>query len=296
MKSEQFLPYLVGMTIMVATLFIMNLFTNRGVKNEVHDRLQRFKQPGTQAAKQESNQNILLISDYGSLSKLRLRLFWAGWTSPLAPVVYWLLRFAFAAAGAYLLFYVGEHNQDALSLDEIRLGQVLFAVGGFMLPSSMLNLRIEARKKAILWELPEILDLMVVCVEAGMGLEQAISRVTQEIPASCPNMYKELRRMSLEILAGKGRAEALRRMATRVGVEELEGLTSLIIQADTFGTSIAQTLRVFSDTLRTKRFQQAEELAGKLPVKLLLPVVLFIFPMLLVIILGPASIRISEMF
>ncbi|UZP68798.1 type II secretion system F family protein [Desulfovibrio mangrovi] len=296
MKPEQFLPYLVGMTIMVAALFIMNLFTNRGVKSEVHDRLQRFKQPGTQAAKQETAQNILLISDYGSLSKLRLRLFWAGWTSPIAPAVYWLLRFAFATAGAVMLFYIGVHNQDVLSLDEIRLGQVLFAVGGFMLPSSLLNLRIEGRKKAILWELPEILDLMVVCVEAGMGLEQAISRVTQEISTSCPNMYKELRRMSLEILAGKGRAEALRRMATRVGVDELEGLTSLIIQADTFGTSIAQTLRVFSDTLRTKRFQQAEELAGKLPVKLLLPVVLFIFPMLLVIILGPASIRISEMF
>jgi len=165
---------------------------------------------------------------------------------------------------------------------------------GFYLPDIWLRVRTARRKKRIFNGLPDALDLLVVCVEAGMGLDGAISRVGEEIRLSDRELSDELRLLNLELRAGKARQEALRNLARRVDLEDMNSLVTLLVQTDRFGTSIAQALRVYSDTFRTKRFQAAEELAAKLPVKLLFPLIFFIFPALFVAILGPAAISVIQ--
>jgi tight adherence protein C len=144
--------------------------------------------------------------------------------------------------------------------------------------------------------LPDGLDMLVVCVEAGMGLDAAINRVGEEMKASNKVLSDELKLVTLELRAGKHRQEALRNLAQRTDLEDLSSLVSLLVQTDKFGTSIAQALRVYSDSMRTKRYQRAEEIAAKIAVKLTFPLILFIFPSLFVVILGPAMIRIYRTF
>ena len=144
--------------------------------------------------------------------------------------------------------------------------------------------------------IPDALDLLVVCVEAGMGLDAAINRVAEEIKLTNRILSDELKFLNLELRAGKSRQAALRNLAMRTDLEDVNSLVTLLIQTDKFGTSVAKALRVYSDTFRTKRYQKAEELAAKLPVKLVVPLIVFIFPSLFVTILGPAAIRIYEVF
>ncbi len=140
-----------------------------------------------------------------------------------------------------------------------------------------------------------MLDLLVVCVETGMGLDSAIYRVAQEIRLSHKMLGDELNVLNLEIRAGNSREKALRNLSDRIDVEDVSSLVTLLIQTSKFGTSVAQSLRVYSDTFRTKRYQKAEEIAAKLPVKLMLPLILFIFPSLFVVILGPAAIQVYRL-
>jgi|UniRef100_A0A7C5AMM2 tight adherence protein C len=165
---------------------------------------------------------------------------------------------------------------------------------GFLLPTMILNHLVEARKKKIKEGLPDALDLLVVCVEAGQGLNAALKRVSDELKLSNPVLARELGLVNLEINAGLERETALRNLAERTGVEEVASLSSMLIQADRFGTSLAQSLKVHSETLRVTRRQKLEELAAKTPVKLVFPLLLFIFPALMVVIIGPAVIRIME--
>nr|WP_272881513.1 type II secretion system F family protein [Fundidesulfovibrio soli] len=137
---------------------------------------------------------------------------------------------------------------------------------------------------------------MVVCVESGMGLDQAIYRISEELRTGHPELSDEFRLMNLELQAGKSRADSLKRLSNRIGLMEVNNLATLIIQSDIFGTSMAQSLRTYSDSMRTQRFQRAEEIAMKLPVKLLFPLILFILPPLFIIIMGPAVIQISKIF
>ena len=176
------------------------------------------------------------------------------------------------------------------------LGAVICAGLGVYLPEVWLRGRVAARQRAVADELPDALDLLVVCVESGMGLDQAIDRVCAELAASGPVISAELKLMTLELRAGKARADALRGLSERVGLDDLSSLTSLLIQADVFGISVGRTLRVYSDAMRTKRSQRAEELAAKLPVKLLLPLVGFILPALFVVIMGPAGLTFINVF
>ena len=167
---------------------------------------------------------------------------------------------------------------------------------GFYLPDIWLRIRTARRKKKILEGFPDALDLLVVCVEAGMGLDSAINRVGEEIKLTNKILSDELKFLNLELRAGKSRQAALRNLAMRTDLEDVNSLVTLLIQTDKFGTSVAKALRVYSDTFRTKRYQKAEELAAKLPVKLVVPLIVFIFPSLFVTILGPAAIRIYEVF
>lgn len=172
------------------------------------------------------------------------------------------------------------------------LAVVLPALLGWYLPDIVLRLRIEHRKELLLDGFPDALDLMVVCVESGMGLDAAVTRVGEEMRLSSRMISEEFRLLSLELRAGKMRRDALRDLAVRTGLDELNGFASLLIQTDRFGTSVAQALRVHADSVRVKRALRAEEIAAKLPVKLIFPLVVFIFPSIFVVILGPASIKI----
>jgi tight adherence protein C len=167
---------------------------------------------------------------------------------------------------------------------------------GFMLPEFWLGSRISSRQFRILSGLPEALDLMVICTEAGLGLDQAMARVAKELAISQPDIRDEFVLVGLEMKAGRPRADALKNLGNRVDIDSVRMLATTLIQADTFGTSIAKTLRIYSDTLRTKRGQQAEEAAAKTTVKLIFPLVLFIFPALFLVVLGPAGIKIMEGF
>ncbi|MEN6420717.1 MAG: type II secretion system F family protein [Smithella sp.] len=173
---------------------------------------------------------------------------------------------------------------------------ILFALAGFYLPNLWLSLKISRRQEQFLRGFPDALDLLAVSVEAGMGLDAAIKRVGEEMRISNKVLSEEFGLLNLEMRAGKQRTDALRSMADRTGLEEMRRWVAMLIQTEKFGTSIGQALRVHSDSLRTRRTQQVEELAAKLPVKLLFPTIFFIFPTLFLVILGPAAIRVYRMF
>jgi len=165
---------------------------------------------------------------------------------------------------------------------------------GALLPDAWLKWRIRRRQNRIQRALPDAVDLLVVCVEAGVGLDQALLRIGHENRRTYPELSDELVRLNIEVNAGQTRVQAFRNLAERTGVADLKSLVAVLIQTDRFGTSVAQALRVFSDTLRTKRRQYAEEQAAKMAVKMIPPLVLFVFPSIFVVVAGPAVIKISQ--
>src|SRR5688572_1019650 len=163
---------------------------------------------------------------------------------------------------------------------------------GAALPDLWLRRAIRQRQEELQFALPDAMDLAVIAVEAGLGLDQALLRVGDEIDVAHPELADELRLRNLEINMGRSRTDALRNLAERTGVEDLKALVAILIQTDRFGTSVGQALRTFSDSLRVKRRQRAEEQAAKLAIKMVVPMVLFIFPGVFIVILGPAFIAI----
>ncbi len=168
--------------------------------------------------------------------------------------------------------------------------------GGFLAPDFWLGKRIEKRQKKLTRGLPDVLDLLVICMEAGLSLDQATARSAEELRSSQPEICEELGVVVLEQRAGRPRSEAWKNMSERTGVECLRNLVSMLVQTEQFGTSIAKMLRVHSDTLRVQRVQLVEEMAGKTSVKLVFPLVLFIFPALFLVTLGPAAIMMADSF
>ena len=166
---------------------------------------------------------------------------------------------------------------------------------GLVLPDIWLKLKTSTRKEKIVKGFPDALDLLVVCVEAGMGLDASIHRVGEELVLTHPELSDEFKILNLELRAGKARSEALRNLAERTNIEDVKSLVTLLIQTDRFGTSIAQALRVFSDSFRTARYQKAEEIAAKIGTKLIFPLVLFIFPCMFVVLVGPVAIQVYRL-
>jgi tight adherence protein C len=189
-----------------------------------------------------------------------------------------------------LAFATGIYQMGALFVFALTAGL------GFMIPDFWLGNRMGARQLAIRLGLPDVVDLLVVCIEAGLGLDQSLARVSDEMGAAQPEIADEFALIALEQRAGHTRADAWRNVGERTGVEGIKALASIVIQADQFGTSMARTLRIHSDTMRTKRRQAAEEEAAKTTVKLVFPLVFFIFPSIFVVTLGPSAILIGEMF
>jgi len=197
----------------------------------------------------------------------------------LLPVTFFLLRVT--------VFEVTSYHLTLAIL-------FLLALLGFYLPEFWLRAMIARRKGMLSRGFADVLDLLVICVEAGMGLDAAINRVGKEMKWSNKAWSDELRLYNLELRAGKLRRDALRNLAMRTDIEDVNSFATTLIQTDKFGTSLAQALRVCSDTFRIKRQQRAEEIAARLPVKLVFPAILFIFPSLFVAIAGPAAIRVYQ--
>jgi len=218
------------------------------------------------------------------MGKLQLRLVQAGYRGGEALPVFLGIRVGFALICFFALMtpVLGRPN----------LLVALPAMGlGYVLPGIVLARKAKRRQHRIRMSLADALDLLVVSVEAGLGLDQAMARVGTELEFAYPDLSSELRLVSLELLAGTGRADALRNLASRTGVDDLSSLVAMLVQTDKFGTSVANSLRVFSDTLRTKRRQRAEEAAAKTGVKMVFPLVLCIFPAIWIVTIGPAAIR-----
>lgn len=224
----------------------------------------------------------------------RRQLVYAGYRHPNAVAIFLGARLLLAGGAAAAAFF--SFSLLGVGAANLLLLTILGALIGWVLPWYVIKKRVKKRQLEISKALADTLDLLVVCVEAGLGLNQALVRVADEIDRISPEMSDELTVTNLEIRAGTPRDEALRALGERTGVEDLRSLTSMLVQTDRFGTSIADSLRVHADTLRTKRMQRAEEAAAKTTVKMIIPLVLFVFPSLFIVILGPAFFIMREFF
>jgi tight adherence protein C len=232
--------------------------------------------------------------DKASTSQSKSLLIAAGYRTAQAPVVFMGSRVFFAAMfGLAFLIFGSEAAQekDPMMFPAFLIGS-MFA--GYYGPQMWLRNMITKRKERLVNGFPDALDLMVVCVEAGLGLDQAIYRVGNEVKQGHPDLGEEFILLNLELRAGLSREQALRNLVNRTDLEDIRSLVALLIQTDRFGTSIGQALRVHSDSMRLRRRLKAEEKGAMLPVKLMIPLILFIFPALMVVIIGPGVINLMR--
>ncbi len=222
-------------------------------------------------------------------SPLRLRFINAGIRRDDARVIYFGLKTVLPmvlAIGAWLLLraFTGMDQMTVL------MNVMIAALAGCYAPNLALWLRLRERKREIFEHFPDAADLMLVCVEAGLGLDAALTKIADEMSMSSRALAEELHLTNLEMRAGASRAQSLRNLALRTGIEEIGTFATMLAQSDKFGTSVGDSLRVFSEDLRHKRQVRAEEHAAKVPTKMLIPLALFIFPAIIMVVLGPAMI------
>lgn len=226
------------------------------------------------------------------VSMTRRYLIAAGYRSDSAVPIYSGLRICFVAL---LVLFVAGSSFVAITNPGLRMIPILFSVVfGFYIPGLVLERMIVSRQEELRLSLPDALDLMVVCVEAGVGLDQAIQNVARELKISHREIAEELSLVTLEMRAGKRRGEALRNLADRTGESEIRKLVAIMLQTDRFGTSMAEGLRTHSDFMRVRRRQDAEERAGKVGVKLVFPIFFFILPSMLVVAAGPGMLQVFK--
>jgi tight adherence protein C len=304
---ETFIPTVFGLTAVLVVLAIYSLSSPRPGK----ERLERLKGKESRSRQisladvADSARNVLT----GALSRMaprsaakqdestgliRARLVHAGYRSPSAPTVYMGSRIALAVLAPLILLLV----PSIWGLDEIRLVAALCGSAGvaFVLPSYWLDRQVRSRQDQIRRGLPDALDLMVVCVEAGLGLNASLARIAQEFRNGHPILSQEFALVSIEIRAGKATLNALRALGERTGVNEIRVFVSMLIQTERFGTSMADALRVHCDAMRVERLQRAEETAAKAPLKMLFPAALFIFPATLMVTIGPGLLQLFAFF
>lgn len=226
------------------------------------------------------------------VSLLRARFLHAGLRQASAPIVYFAAK-ALLALVLPMLFIAAERS-FGWKVTQIYWMMVVLvsAAVGYYLPTIVLNQMTRIRQREIFESFPDALDLMIVCVEAGLALDMAVNRAGTEIRLRSPELADELDLVSLDLRIGSTRERALKNFAMRTGLDEVSTFVAMLIQADRFGTSLAESLRVHADGLRTRRQQRAEEAAAKIALKLLFPLIFFIFPSLMLVLLGPAFIQI----
>jgi tight adherence protein C len=298
-------PLVVFGAIVAGAWFLMSALSRR--TNRAEDRLTRLGRPQTAGELDLEAKKIrfggikdAIASIGGAMegqsdlekNKLKLKLTNAGFRSDAAPMLFQGLRIVcialFLLPTAGVMLYFSGFTQKAL-IYILLLGGV-----GFYLPQVALWLLVSARKKQIFLSLPDALDLLVVCVESGLGLDAALRKVTDEMKNHAKVICEEFALANLQLQMGRTRREVLHDLGVRTGVDDMKALAAILIQADRFGSSIAQALRVQSDSMRVRRRQIAEEKAAKTAVQLIFPLVLFIFPSIFVVLVGPAAIQIQR--
>lgn len=223
------------------------------------------------------------------MSKLQRRLAFAGYEQPWHVLAYSVAEPVCAILGFVVTLWIAGFPGGLLYA-------VMAAVGAYLLPGVLLERAIRARRRSLENGLPDALDLLIVCLEAGLGLDQAILKCAEELEVSHPALADELRLINIETRAGVARIDAFKNFASRTGAEDVRSLVAMLVQTDRFGTSIAQALRTHADVSRTKRRQRAEEAAAKMGVKLVFPLVFCLFPAFYVVTLGPAIIKFVHAF
>jgi tight adherence protein C len=225
-------------------------------------------------------------------SPLRSRFMNAGWRGQNAHVIFFGAK-TLLATFLPVVAYLGLVVSGGASETQSYLAALFLSAGlGYYLPNIVLKRLVAVRQREIFETFPDALDLIIVCVEAGLGMDAALIKVAEELRHKSQALSDELHLVTLELRAGASKEDALRNLSVRTGVEDLEALVSTLIQAERFGTSIADSLRVHADVLRTKRRQRAEEKAAKIALKLLFPLIFCIFPSMLLVLLGPAFIKV----
>jgi len=224
--------------------------------------------------------------------KLQKQLLQAGYRSPDASIVFRAIQITMIVAIPSLLLTLCFLLNRPVS--NFLVWGFLGAALGFYLPRYVLRKQIVRRQRRITWGLADAMDLMVVAIEAGLGLNAALNRVGDELKDVHPDMHSELELVNLEIRVGRSREEALRNLAERTGVDDIRSFVALLVQADRFGASIARAVRVFAESLRTKRRQRAEQASQKASLKLVFPLTLFLFPVIILLLLGSALLNIVD--
>jgi tight adherence protein C len=311
--TEEYFPILISVSLFLSiALIYIGLLSYLKMRKKSRGLIARSRQAEyksvapLKAQLSAKNQNKLLIwfsNLIASLGKrvapknpenyslMRLKFLKAGIRRENASAIFWGFKVILAVFLPLCIWSLPLPAIKLLSLPLIIGLCVNFAIMGFFLPEIWLRVKTARRKEKLMRGFPDALDLLVVCVEAGMGMDASINRVAREIRLSNKELSDEFRLMSLELRAGKSRRDALKNLALRTNIEDVNSLATLLIQTDRFGGNIAQALRVYSDTFRTKRYQRAEEKAAKVPVKLVFPLILFILPSLFVAIAGSAAVQ-----
>lgn len=306
-SADELTPVFVFVAIVAGTFWVLSTISARN--SQAEERLERIGRPKSLAeidlGNAESRGRFKGLTDAfknlgGALepqselekSALRVKLANAGFRSESAPGVYHGIRvvclvvFLLPALFFFLL-------KDGFTMKSIQW-TVGLGCAGFYLPQLVLGHLRSTRQKEIFLTLPDALDLLVVCVESGLGLDAAMRKVTDEMKGHAKTICEEFSLANLQLQMGRPRREVLHDLGVRTGVDDVRSLAAILIQADRFGSSIAQALRVQSDSMRTRRRQIAEEKAAKTAVQLIFPLVLFIFPAIFVVLVGPAAIQIQK--
>lgn len=230
------------------------------------------------------------------LTKLRMRLMQAGYYSKSAPFAYIGLRFVTLAVPQFILLAFWPLFDQHMPDNGLLLASIALGIIGFIAPSFILDKKVATREEQYRNGFPDMMDLMVACVEAGLSLDGAVQRVSEELAQRYPNLSDHLKIMNLETRAGRARTEAWKNFAGRLGLDEARALATMLRQSEELGTSVGETLRVFASDMREKRMLYAEEKALALPAKLVVPLILFVFPSLLVVLMLPAVVRMIYVF
>jgi tight adherence protein C len=291
--------------VFVASAALVLLVGQLAARNPAKERAQRLAAGDAQNAKRRPWIEFLARgtrplarfseSDTGTrTSALRQRLLHAGLRHPQATTAYYGTKTLLALALPLLAFAAQLLLSTPLQGNRLLLMLVWAAALGYYLPNVALARMVFLRQREVFESFPDALDLITVCVEAGLGIEAALARVAEDMQHRSRVLSAEMQLVGLELRAGAPREQALHNLALRTGVDEVDGFVSMLIQAERFGTSIAASLRVHSDMLRSRRRQRAEEAAAKISLKLLFPLIFCIFPSLLVVLMGPAMILIHR--
>jgi tight adherence protein C len=227
-------------------------------------------------------------------SSIQLKFLQAGIRNKNAPQYYFAIKTLLAVVLPVVLALFLYFTQPQISLVLTLLVVLIIAAVGYYLPEFILRVITEQRIERMRIGLPDMIDLMVICTESGMGMDAAIARISRELARNYPDLAQEFYLSGLEMRAGATRIDAIRNVALRSCLDDLNDLVSMLVQADKFGTSLAESLRIQADMMRSRRAQRAEEIAAKIPLKLTIPLALFIFPTLLIVLLGPAIIQIFK--